>query len=73
MLSICMKKRLCLKRLVSGTNMLVVVKGNPLNSSCQVVGLDILSPRHPKLYDLVINRLGMKLSQPDKVGIMNLF
>ena len=48
--------------------MLVIVKGNPLTSSSKVVGLDILSPRHPKLYSLIVTRLGLQIDPTDQVG-----
>jgi len=50
--------------------MLVVVQGDPLLLSTTVVGLDILSPRHPKLHALLIDRLGFQLS-PDSRVIAN--
>ena len=48
--------------------MLVIVRGNPLASSSKVVGLDILSPRHPKLYNLIVTRLGLQTDPTDHVG-----
>eukprot|EP00092_Neocalanus_flemingeri_P009271 GFUD01009977.1.p1 GENE.GFUD01009977.1~~GFUD01009977.1.p1 ORF type:complete len:111 (+),score=37.83 GFUD01009977.1:195-527(+) len=51
--------------------MLVVVRGNPLASSSKVVGLDILSPRHPKLYSLIVSRLGLQTDPPDQVVVLN--
>jgi len=47
--------------------MLVIVQGDPLVLSTTVIGLDILAPRHPKLYGLLVNRLGFQLSQDSRV------
>ena len=46
--------------------MLVIVQGDPLLLSTTVIGLDILAPRHPKLYGLLVNRLGFQLSQESR-------
>merc|ERR1712183_1264791 len=51
--------------------MLVVVKGNPLVSSSKLVGLDILSPRHPKLYSLIVSRLGLQTDPAEQVVLLN--
>ena len=38
--------------------MLVLVRGDPAFTKTEVIGLDIMAPRHPKLYALLAGRLG---------------
>ena len=42
--------------------MLVLVRGDPAFTKTEVIGLDILAPRHPKLYSLIVNRLGYDIN-----------
>jgi len=39
-------------------SMLVLVRGDPAFTKTEVIGLDILAPRQPKLYGQVVNGLG---------------
>ena len=43
--------------------MLVVVRGDPGLPGCEVLGLDILATRHPKLLDLIVHRMGFTLEE----------
>ena len=47
--------------------MFVVVRGDPGTPRSEVFGLDILAPRHPKLYALIVERLGFSLD-PNNAG-----
>jgi len=49
--------------------MLVVVQGDLTVKSCTVLGLDILAPRHPKLHNLVIGRLGFQTLSDSQVVV----
>ncbi|QQP56053.1 Hypothetical protein FKW44_000599 [Caligus rogercresseyi] len=40
--------------------MLILVRGDPAFTLTEVIGLDILAPRHPELYGLIIGRLGFQ-------------
>ena len=42
--------------------MLVLVRGDPAFTKTEVIGLDILAPRHPKLYSLIVGRLGYDIN-----------
>ncbi len=42
--------------------MLVLVRGDPAFTKTEVIGLDILAPRHPKLYALIVGRLGYEIN-----------
>ncbi len=42
--------------------MLVLIRGDPAFTKTEVIGLDILAPRHPKLYSLIVNRLGYDIN-----------
>ena len=47
--------------------MLVLVRGDPAFTKTEVIGLDILAPRHPKLYALIVNRLGYDINSTTNV------
>jgi hypothetical protein len=47
--------------------MLVIVRGDPAFTKTEVIGLDILAPRHPKLYGLIVNRLGYDVNSTTHV------
>ena len=47
--------------------MLVIVRGDPAFTKTEVIGLDILAPRHPKLYGLIVNRLGFDVNSTTHV------
>ena len=40
-----------------------MVRGEPGLPRCEVVGLDILATRHPKLFALVVDRMGFFTDQ----------
>jgi len=42
--------------------MLVLVRGDPAFTKTELIGLDILAPRHPKLYSLIVGRLGYDIN-----------
>ena len=48
--------------------MIVVVRGDPMKIGTSLCGLDILSPRHPMLFSLIVSRMGMQSSTSDQVG-----
>ncbi len=52
--------------------MFVLVRGDPGTPRSEVFGLDILAPRHPKLYALIVERLGFSLD-PNNAGIDSLY
>eukprot|EP00088_Acartia_fossae_P030552 TRINITY_DN31557_c0_g1_i1.p1 TRINITY_DN31557_c0_g1~~TRINITY_DN31557_c0_g1_i1.p1 ORF type:complete len:106 (-),score=7.32 TRINITY_DN31557_c0_g1_i1:214-531(-) len=47
--------------------MFVLLRGDPCLPQCQVVGLDILATRHPKLFSLIVDRMGFELGQNNVV------
>lgn len=47
--------------------MLVLVRGDPAFTKTEVIGLDILAPRHPKLYSLIVGRLGYEINTTTNV------
>lgn len=47
--------------------MLVLVRGDPAFTKTEVIGLDILAPRHPKLYSLIVGRLGYEINSTTNV------
>jgi len=47
--------------------MLVLVRGDPAFTKTEVIGLDILAPRHPKLYSLIVGRLGYDINSATNV------
>jgi hypothetical protein len=47
--------------------MLVLVRGDPAFTKTEVIGLDILAPRHPKLYSLIVSRLGYEINSTTNV------
>lgn len=47
--------------------MLVLVRGDPAFTKTEVIGLDILAPRHPKLYSLIVSRLGYEINTTTNV------
>ena len=47
--------------------MLVLVRGDPAFTKTEVIGLDILAPRHPNLYALIIGRLGYDIDTTTNV------
>ncbi len=49
--------------------MLVLVRGDPAFTKTEVIGLDILAPRHPKLYALIAGRLGLEVNASTNVSI----
>ena len=51
--------------------MFVLVRGDPGTPRSEVFGLDILAPRHPKLYALIVERLGFSLD-PNNAGTLKI-
>ena len=49
------------------SEMLVLVRGDPAFTKTEVIGLDILAPRHPKLYALIVGRLGYDVNSTTNV------
>ena len=47
--------------------MLVLVRGDPAFTKTEVIGLDILAPRHPNLYALIVGRLGYDIDTTTNV------
>lgn len=47
--------------------MLLLVRGDPAFTKTEVIGLDILAPRHPKLYSLIVGRLGYEINSTTNV------
>jgi hypothetical protein len=47
--------------------MLVIVRGDPAYTKTEVIGLDIMAPRHPKLYALIVQRLGYDINSTTHV------
>ena len=47
--------------------MLVLVRGDPAFTKTEVIGLDIMAPRHPKLYSLIVSRLGYDVNSTTNV------
>ena len=48
--------------------MIVVISGDCNTNHCKVTGLDIFAVRHPKLFNLVISRLGLVTDGTEQVG-----
>ena len=48
--------------------MLVLVRGDPAFTKTEVIGLDILAPRQPKLYGQVVNGLGYSVNPSTNIG-----
>ena len=44
-------------------DMFVLIRGEPCLPRCEVIGLDILATRHPKLFGLVVERMGFNQDQ----------
>jgi len=51
--------------------MIVVVRGDPMKIGTSLCGLDILSPRHPMLFSLIVSRMGMQSNTSDQVVVLN--
>lgn len=41
----------------------MLIRGEPCLPRCEVIGLDILATRHPKLFGLVVERMGFNQDQ----------
>ena len=52
---------------LSDVTMLVLVRGDPAFTKTEVIGLDILAPRHPNLYALIVGRLGYDIDTTTNV------
>ena len=52
--------------------MLVLVRGDPAFTKTEVIGLDILAPRQPKLYGQVVNGLGYSVNPSTNIGKMTI-
>ena len=48
--------------------MIVVISGDCNTNHCKLTGLDIFAVRHPKLFNLVISRLGLVTDGSEQVG-----
>ena len=48
--------------------MIVVISGDCNTNHCNLTGLDIFAVRHPKLFNLVISRLGLVTDGSEQVG-----
>ena len=44
-----------------------LVRGDPAFTKTEVIGLDILAPRHPNLYALIVGRLGYDIDTTTNV------
>merc|ERR1712062_488851 len=53
--------------LLSKIQMIVVISGDCNTNHCKVTGLDIFAVRHPKLFNLVISRLGLVTDGTEQV------
>jgi len=47
--------------------MIVVISGDCNTNHCKLTGLDIFAVRHPKLFNLVISRLGLVTDGSEQV------